>query len=337
MGVRETFRGYPPYEGYEFLRDIISESEFKSRGIDISPDEIFISTGAKEDTANIQELFSPDMRIAVPDPVYPVYVDSNLMAGRNDIVYLSCNAGNNFIPEIPEEPVDIIYLCFPNNPTGQVITKKELTKWVWFARKNGALILYDAAYEAYIRENDIPKSIFEIEGARNVAIEFRSLSKAAGFTGTRCAYSVIPDELIIADKSGKKVYLSELWVRRQSTKSNGVAYIIQRGAYSAFTESGKEENRAIVNYYLENAQVIGRGVSSLGLKYSGGVNSPYIWMTVPPGLTSWQFFDELLARCAVVGTPGSGFGGCGEGYFRLTGFGKRDDINEAVERLLKFK
>ncbi len=339
MGARETFQGYPPYAGYDFLREIISETEFKSRGINISPEEIFISTGAKEDTANIQELFSLDLKMAIPDPVYPVYTDSNIMAGRSreNISYLPCTADNDFKPALPDKPVDIIYLCFPNNPTGQVISKKELSRWVEYAAENKALILFDAAYESYVREEGVPHSIFEIEGARETAIEFRSLSKAAGFTGTRCAYSVIPDDLTISDKEGEKQRLNKLWLRRQSTKSNGVAYIIQRGAYSVFTEAGRKENTQIVDYYLENAKMIGRGVLSLGLKYSGGVNSPYIWLTVPAGLTSWQFFDELLEQCAVAGTPGSGFGKCGEGYFRLTGFGKREDIIEAVERLVKFK
>jgi len=337
MGVRETFQGYPPSEGYDFLRNIISETEYKARGIDISPDEIFISTGAKEDTANIQELFSKDIKIAIPDPVYPVYADSNIMAGRDKIVYLPCTSENDFLPDLPEEIPDLIYLCFPNNPTGRAINHDGLKKWVDYARQKKAVILFDAAYEAYIRGEGIPHSIFEIEGAFEVAVEFRSLSKSAGFTGTRCSYTVIPDKLKVPDKSSEFHSLKDLWLRRQSTKSNGVAYIIQKGAYRYFTEQGRSENRRIVDYYLENAATIGRGISTLGLKYSGAVNSPYVWCNVPEGLTSWQFFDELLNQCNIVGTPGSGFGSCGEGYFRLTGFGKRKDINEAVERLVKFK
>jgi LL-diaminopimelate aminotransferase len=337
MGVRETFQGYPPYEGYEFLRKIISETDFKNRGIDISPGEIFISTGAKEDTANIQEIFSSDIKLAITDPVYPVYVDSNIMAGRNKIEYMPCKAENNFLPGLPSEDADLIYLCFPNNPTGQAIDSAGLKKWVDYARRKKAVILFDAAYEAYIREDGIPHSIYEIEGAAEVAVEFRSLSKGAGFTGTRCAYTVIPEKLKVPDKSGEMHSLGKLWLRRQSTKSNGVAYIIQKGAYEYFTEKGRMENRKIVDYYLENAAIIGKGIAALGLKYCGGINSPYIWCSVPEGLNSWQFFDELLDRCNIAGTPGSGFGSCGEGYFRLTGFGKRQDIDEAVERLLKFK
>ncbi len=337
MGVRETFQGYPPCEGYDFLRNIISESEYKVRGIDISPDEIFISTGAKEDTANIQELFSNDIKLAITDPVYPVYVDSNIMAGRKEIVYLPCTSMNNFLPELPEEDVDLIYLCFPNNPTGQVIKFSGLKKWIDYAKQKKAIILFDAAYEAYIRQDDIPRSIFEIEGAHEVAVEFRSLSKTAGFTGTRCSYTVIPDKLNVSDMKGEIHSLKKLWLRRQSTKSNGVAYIIQKGAYRYFTEQGRRENRAVLDYYLENAAIIGRGISSLGLGFTGGVNSPYIWCNVPDGLSSWQFFDELLNKCNIAGTPGSGFGACGEGFFRLTGFGKRQDIEEAVERLARFK
>ncbi len=345
MGKQETFQGYPPYEGYAFLRKIISETDFISRGISISPDEIFVSTGAKEDTANIQELFSSDTKLAITDPVYPVYVDSNVMAGRaggykegkyDNIVYLPCTAENDFTPDLPKKAVDLIYLCFPNNPTGQIINKKDLKLWVDYAKKNEALILYDAAYEAYIREENIPHSIFEIEGAREVAIEFRSLSKTAGFTGTRCSYTIIPNELMVPDKKGKMHQMNKLWLRRQSTKFNGVAYIIQKGAYQVFTDQGRMEAKAIVDYYLGNAKIIGKGLTALGIKYSGGINSPYLWLQVPKGLTSWQFFDELLNQCNVVGTPGSGFGKCGEGFFRLTGFGKRENIIEAVERFGKF-
>jgi len=346
MGEKETFQGYPPYEGYDFLRNIIAKVDFESRGVQISPEEIFISTGAKEDTANIQELFSINSRLAIPDPVYPVYVDSNVMAGRagdfkdgryDRVVYLPCTIDNNFSPALPGEKVDLIYLCFPNNPTGKALRREELKKWVDYARENGAIILFDAAYEAYIREEDIPHSIFEIEGAREVAIEFRSLSKTAGFTGTRCSYTIIPKSLVAFDKRGNKYGLNSLWLRRQSTKFNGVAYIIQKGAYQVFTEAGRREIKKIIDYYLENAKIIGNGIKSIGLSYSGGINSPYVWVKIPEGLTSWQFFDELLEKYQVVGTPGAGFGKCGEGYFRLTGFGKREDILEAVERLSKFK
>lgn len=346
MSQRESFQGYPPYEGYDFLRERISQSDFKSRGIDIGADEIFVSTGAKEDTANIQELFDQNTVLAITDPVYPVYVDSNVMAGRGgefingqykNIVYLPCNAENHFTPEIPKQKVDLIYLCFPNNPTGQVITKAELKKWVDYARENEALILFDAAYEAFIREDHLPHSIFEIEGAKEVAIEFRSLSKTAGFTGTRCAYTIIPNELTVSDQSGKKQKVSQLWLRRQSTKFNGVAYIIQKGAAEVFTEKGKAEAKAIVDYYLNNAKIISEGMRSLGFKFIGGVNSPYIWLEVPKGITSWGFFDQLLNQCQIVGTPGSGFGKNGEGYIRLTAFGKKEDVQEAVSRIKNLK
>lgn len=346
MGQRETFQGYPPYEGYEFLRNAIAEMDFKSRGVSISPDEIYVTTGAKEDTANIQELFSSDAKLAITDPVYPVYVDSNVMAGRSgnfidgkfeNIVYLPCYAENDFTPDLPKEHADLIYLCFPNNPTGQSITKDGLKRWVDYARKNDSIILYDAAYESFIRQEGIPHSIFEIEGAKEVAIEFRSLSKTAGFTGTRCGYTIIPNELTALDGKGNRQPIGKLWLRRQSTKFNGVAYIIQKGAAKVFTAQGKKEAAAQVDYYLGNAKVIGEGISSLGLKYCGGVNSPYIWMQVPKGMKSWDFFDFLLAECQVVGTPGSGFGSCGEGYFRLSSFGKREDVQEAVERIKKIK
>ncbi|MGC8764591.1 MAG: LL-diaminopimelate aminotransferase [Brevinematia bacterium] len=346
MSKRETFQGYPPYEGYDFLRKAIAEFDFKRRGIDIKPEEIYISTGAKEDTANIQEIFSIDSRVAIPDPVYPVYVDSNVMAGRagiqkngryEGIEYLPCTVENDFLPSLPEKKVDIIYLCFPNNPTGQVITKDELKKWVEYAVENEAIILFDAAYEAYVREENIPKTIFEIEGARKVAIEFRSLSKTAGFTGTRCSYTIIPEEVCLKDRRGNKYPAGELWLRRQSTKFNGVAYIIQKGAYGVFTEKGQEEIKKLISYYLENARIIREGIEALGLKYTGGVNSPYIWFMIPQGFNSWEFFDYLLERCNIVSTPGSGFGRCGEGYIRLSAFGKREDIVEAVDRLKKLE
>ena len=344
MSEKKTFQGYPPYEGYDFLREAICQSDFQSRGMDIKPDEIFISTGAKEDTANIQELFAKDSILAITDPVYPVYVDSNVMAGRggklvngqyNKIVYLPCNAENNFTPELPKKKVDLIYLCFPNNPTGQVITREGLKRWVDYARENKAVILYDAAYEAFIRQDGIPHSIFEIEGAKEVAIEFRSLSKTAGFTGTRCAYTIIPNELMVTDLTGKKQAVNQIWLRRQSTKFNGVAYIIQKGAAVVFTEKGKAEAKAVVDYYLGNAKIIANAMSGLGLPFVGGVNSPYIWLKVPNGYTSWGFFDLLLNQCQVVSTPGSGFGKSGEGYIRLTAFGDRSDVEEAIARIKK--
>jgi LL-diaminopimelate aminotransferase len=345
MGKAETFKGYSPDSGYEFLREAIAKSDFASRGVTIGPDEIFISTGAKEETANIQELFAADVKIAVPDPVYPVYVDSNVMAGRSgDFVngrysnycYLDCTAENDFTPELPKQPVDLIYLCFPNNPTGKTLKREELKKWVDYAVKNRALILYDAAYEAFIRD-DSPHSIFEIDGAKEVAIEFRSLSKTAGFTGTRCAYTIIPKEARAYDAEGKAVSLNPLWARRQSTKFNGVAYLIQKGAAAVFTEKGKKEAREVVDYYLDNAKIIASGIKALGLKYSGGDNSPYIWFKTPGKISSWDFFDLMLDQQQVVGTPGSGFGRCGEGYFRLTSFGKKEDVKEAVERMKKLK
>ena len=346
MSTKETFKGYGPEQGYDFLRDIIRDSDFTSRGVAIDSDEIFISTGAKEDTANIQELFAPDVKLAIPDPVYPVYIDSNVMAGRtgnlvdgrfSNIVYLPCNEQNDFTPELPKEPVDVIYLCFPNNPTGQVLTKPQLTKWVEYARKNKALILFDAAYEAFIKDKDIPHSIFEIEGAKEVAIEFRSLSKTAGFTGTRCAYTIIPKEVIGYDSEGNSFSLNKMWFRRQSTKFNGVAYVIQKAAYQVFTKEGKSEAQSIINYYMNNADIISQGVQDMGLKYSGGRNSPYIWLKTPKAIGSWEFFDLLLNQCQVVGTPGAGFGKNGEGYFRFSSFGKTEDVQEAMVKIKNIK
>lgn len=346
MSEASTFKGYGPDQGYDFLRDAIRDADFVSRGVAIDSDEIFISTGAKEDTANIQELFAQDIRIAIPDPVYPVYVDSNVMAGRSgeasdgrysNFVYMDCNEQNGFTPALPTQPVDLIYLCFPNNPTGQVATKAELKKWVDYARKNQALILFDAAYEAFIRDPEIPHSIFEIEGAKEVAIEFRSLSKTAGFTGTRCAYTVVPKQLMAYDSAGNPHSLQKLWFRRQSTKFNGVAYVIQRAAEQVFTPKGKQETQAVIDYYLGNAKVIAEGVRSLGLTFSGGTNSPYIWCKTPNGMKSWDLFDRLLNDCQVVGTPGAGFGRCGEGYFRFSSFGSRENVQEAMQRLGKLK
>jgi LL-diaminopimelate aminotransferase len=346
MGKPESFKGYGSYHGYEFLRESICKTDFLSRGVDMDIDEIFISTGAKEDTANFQELFSNDIKIAVPDPVYPVYVDSNVMAGRSgdfldgrysNFVYLEARADNDFIPSIPDTTVDLIYLCFPNNPTGKAVTKDELKKWVDFAHKHNAVILFDAAYEAFIREDNIPHSIFEIDGAKEVAVEFRSLSKTAGFTGTRLSYTIVPKEAKAYDKDGTPHSLNSLWYRRQSTKFNGTAYIIQKGAYKVFTEEGQKQVKELIDYYLGNAKIIREGIESLGLPYTGGVNSPYVWFKAPDKFSSWDLFDLLLEQCCVVGTPGSGFGKCGDGYFRLSAFGNRDDVVEAVKRLKNLK
>ena len=346
MAAAETFQGYGPYEGFAFLREKIAECDYRARGVNVSPDEIFISTGAKEDTANIQELFAQDAAIAITDPVYPVYIDSNVMAGRTGafangrfekVIYLDSTAENDFLPEPPDKPVDLIYLCFPNNPTGQTASKAALTRWVNYARERKALILFDAAYEAYIQEPALPRSIFEIDGAKEVAIEFRSLSKTAGFTGTRLAYTVIPNALNIADARGNLHQVNQLWLRRQSTKFNGVSYIIQKGAEAVFTEAGRREIAEIIQYYLGNAAVIRKGLDALNLTYSGGVNAPYIWLKTPNNLSSWDFFHKLLNECQVVGTPGVGFGKCGEGYFRLTAFGKREDVEEAIARLSRLR
>ncbi len=344
MSKIETFQGYPPYEGFQFLREKIAAYDFHRRGLNMSADEIFISSGAKEDTANFQELFAPTAKIAITDPVYPVYLDSNVMAGRggnfangrfDGVVYLDSTLENNFCPDLPSEPVDLIYLCFPNNPTGQVATKAALTKWVEYARANKALILFDAAYEAYIQDETLPRSIYEIEGAREVAVEFRSLSKTAGFTGTRLSYTIIPNSVMIYDEQGTPHQLNKLWLRRQSTKFNGVSYIIQKGAEPVFTEAGRKEINDTILYYLGNAAVIRKGLDALNIAYSGGKNAPYIWLKTPKNLSSWDFFHKLLNECQVVGTPGVGFGTCGEGFFRLTAFGQRADVEEAIARLSK--
>jgi len=341
MSAEGTFKGYKSDLGYEFLREKIAEFDFQRRGVEISPDEIFISSGAKEDTANFQELFATDIKIAIPDPVYPVYIDSNVMAGKTGdykdgrfegVVYLDSTAENNFLPALPEEDVDLIYLCFPNNPTGQVATKGVLQKWVEYAREKKALILFDAAYETFIRDESIPHSIFEIEGAKEVAVEFRSLSKTAGFTGTRLSYTIVPKDLKAFDEKGDAHQLHPLWDRRQATKFNGVAYIIQKGAEVVFTEAGRREVNAHIEYYLENARIIREGLESLDITFSGGMNSPYIWFKTPDNLSSWDMFHKLLNECQVVGTPGSGFGKCGEGYFRLTAFGNREEVKEAIAR-----
>lgn len=341
MAHAETFRGYAPEQGYEFLRNIIAQSDYRNRGVRIEADEIFVSDGAKCDSGNIQEIFAQDNRIAVCDPVYPVYVDTNVMAGRTgeynsaaekfeNVIYMPCTEENHFVPELPQETPDIIYLCFPNNPTGEVITKDQLQNWVDYANKTGAVIIYDAAYEAYITQEDIPHSIYECEGARTCAIELRSFSKNAGFTGVRLGFSVVPKDLV---RDG--ISLHSLWFRRQGTKYNGTPYIVQRAGEAVYSKAGQEQLKAQMEYYRENADMIFHGLGDAGYTVYGGVNSPYIWMKTPGGLTSWEFFDTLLSEAHVVGTPGSGFGPCGEGYFRLTAFGSHENTRRAIERIKK--
>ena len=341
MGVKETFRGYAPDLGYGFLRNTIVENDYKTRGCEIYPDEIFVSDGAKSDSGNIQEIFSKDNVIAVCDPVYPVYVDSNVMAGRtgsfdelngqwSDVVYMPCTAENGFCPEIPDRQADIIYLCFPNNPTGEVISKDRLQEWVDHANRTGSVIIYDAAYEAYISEDNIPHSIYECEGARTCAIELRSFSKNAGFTGLRLGFAVVPKDLVIG---GTK--LNSLWARRHGTKYNGAPYIVQRAGEAVYSEAGKKQIKEQIAYYMANASYIFNGLKDAGYEVYGGTNSPYIWLKTPNEMSSWEFFDTLLDKAAVVGTPGVGFGPHGEGYFRLTAFGDKDATKEAVMRITK--
>jgi LL-diaminopimelate aminotransferase len=342
MGEDKTFRGYSSDKGYPFLREKIADFDFNSCGVDISSEEIFVSDGAKCDTGNIQELFAPDSKIAIPDPVYPVYVDTNVMAGRTGewedgrykgLVYLDATEENDYIPDLPKEKVDLIYLCFPNNPTGATIIREKLKSWVNYARENKALILYDAAYVAFIRDNSIPQSIYEIEGSKGIAIEFRSFSKTAGFTGTRCAYTIVPKECMAYDKNGKKHSVHDMWNRRQSTKFNGVSYPVQRAAEAVYTPEGQEQVRALIDYYLENARTIRKSFEELGYKCTGGNNSPYIW--IQTGKDSWEFFDFLLKEANVVCTPGSGFGRCGKGYIRISAFNSQEKTKEAVERIKK--
>ncbi len=340
MAARETFHGYAPDLGYEFLRSAIAKNDYAARGADIAIDEIFVSDGAKCDSGNIQEIFSINNKIAVCDPVYPVYVDTNAMAGRtgiynketelwSDVIYMPCKAENGFAPELPEETPDIIYLCFPNNPTGATIKKPQLQEWVDYANKTGAVIIYDAAYEAYISEEDVPHTIYECEGAKTCAIELNSFSKNAGFTGTRLGYAVVPKAL--KDSDGNS--LNALWARRHGTKFNGAPYIIQRAGEAVYSEEGKKQTKEQIAYYMNNAGIIKEGLKEAGFTVSGGVNAPYIWLTAPDGMTSWEFFDYLLANANVVGTPGSGFGPSGEGYFRLTAFGTYENTIEALKRI----
>lgn len=339
MGTFEGFHGYGPEQGYDFLREAIAKTDYAARGVDIKPNEIFVSDGAKSDCGNIGDIFGADNVVAVCDPVYPVYVDTNAMAGRagdfqeelgkwSKLVYMPCVEENGFTPQIPQEKVDMIYLCFPNNPTGTVATKEQLKAWVDYANENKAVILYDSAYEAFITQDDVPHTIYEIEGARTCAIEFRSFSKTAGFTGNRCAYTVVPMEL---ERDGAK--LNALWNRRQCTKFNGVPYVIQRGAAAVYTEEGQRQIKETIAYYQENARVIREGLTEAGLTCFGGVNAPYIWLKTPDGMGSWEFFDKLLKEANVVTTPGAGFGPSGEGYIRLTAFGDADATREAVARI----
>ncbi|BAY07355.1 LL-diaminopimelate aminotransferase [Calothrix sp. NIES-2098] len=343
MGDRATFKGYGPEQGYAWLREKIAAQDFQARGADIDASEIFISDGSKCDTGNILEIFGHDNAIAVTDPVYPVYVDTNVMAGNTgnandkgefaDLVYLPITAENYFTAEIPQEKVDLIYLCFPNNPTGATASKEHLKAWVDYARANNSIIFFDAAYEAYITDPDIPHSIYEIEGAREVAIEFRSFSKNAGFTGTRCALTVVPKTLKAKAADGSDVELWKLWNRRQSTKFNGVSYIVQRGAEAVYSPEGQAQIKALVSFYLENAKIIREKLTAAGLAVYGGVNAPYVWVKTPNGLSSWEFFDKLLQTVNVVGTPGSGFGAAGEGYFRISAFNSRENVEEAMQRI----
>lgn len=344
MGTLEGFRGYGPEQGYDFLRNAILENEYKSRGIEISKDEIFVSDGAKCDCGNIVDIFDRNNKVAITDPVYPVYIDTNVMSGRSgkynkekeiyeEIVYLPVTEENEFKPKIPSQKVDLIYLCFPNNPTGTTLNKQELKKWVDYAKENKSIILYDTAYEAFITETDIPHSIYEVEGAIDVAIEFKSYSKTAGFTGLRCGYVVIPKQLKGYTKNGEEVSLNKLWNRRTCTKFNGVSYITQRAAEATYSEEGKKQIRENINYYLDNVKIIKNGLEEAGFTVFGGVNSPYVWLKIPNGVSSWEFFDKLLNEANVVGTPGSGFGPHGEGYFRLTAFGTRENTVEAIDRI----
>lgn len=337
MSDEKNFHGYPPEYGYDFLLEKIREYDFSSRGVSLQTDEIFVSDGAKSDTGNIGDIFGTENSVAICDPVYPVYVDTNVMGGRagellengrwSNIVYLPCTAENNFLPELPKSHADLIYLCFPNNPTGMGITKAELQKWVDYANANGSIILYDAAYEAFITE-DLPHSIYEIDGAKTCAIEFRSFSKTAGFTGVRCAYTMIPKELVV-----NGVSINKLWARRQATKFNGVSYVTQRAAEAVYSPEGRQQVQATIDFYLNNAKTITKGLNDAGLQTWGGVNSPYVWLKVPEGIGSWAFFDLLLNKVQVVGTPGSGFGPAGEGFFRLTAFNSAQRTREAVARI----
>ena len=345
LANKETFHGYGPEQGYDFLIDAVIRNDYAPRGVYLEPGEVFISDGAKSDTGNIGDILRHDNSIGVTDPIYPVYIDSNVMCGRagiledgrwSNVVYLPCLSENNFVPEIPDRRIDILYLCYPNNPTGTVISKAELKKWVNYALENDTLILYDAAYEAYIQDPDIPHSIYEIKGAKKVAIEFRSFSKTAGFTGVRCGYTVVPKELTAATLEGERIPLNRMWNRRQCTKFNGTSYITQRGAEAIYSPEGKKQVKAIIQYYMANARIMKEALESTGLKVFGGENAPYLWVKTPGEVNSWKFFEQMLYEANVVGTPGVGFGPSGEGYIRLTAFGERADCEEAMKRIRKW-
>lgn len=345
LANKETFHGYGPEQGYDFLIDAVIRNDYAPRGVYLEPGEVFISDGAKSDTGNIGDILRHDNSIGVTDPIYPIYIDSNVMCGRagiledgrwSNVVYLPCLSENNFVPEIPDRRIDILYLCYPNNPTGTVISKAELKKWVNYALENDTLILYDAAYEAYIQDPDIPHSIYEIKGAKKVAIEFRSFSKTAGFTGVRCGYTVVPKELTAATLEGERIPLNRMWNRRQCTKFNGTSYITQRGAEAIYTPEGKKQVKAIIQYYMANARIMKEALESTGLKVFGGENAPYLWVKTPGEVNSWKFFEQMLYEANVVGTPGVGFGPSGEGYIRLTAFGERADCEEAMKRIRKW-
>ncbi len=340
-----TFRGYGPEQGYAFLREAIVENDFAARGITIEADEIFVSDGAKSDTGNIGDIFDKNNRVAITDPSYPVYVDTNAMGGRageptasgewTNLVYLSCNAANDFVPALPTEKVDLVYLCYPNNPTGTTLTKEQLTVWVEYAKANNVILLFDAAYEAFITEENVPHSIYEIEGAKDVAIEFRSFSKTAGFTGTRCGYTVVPKQLMGYSENGEPVSLNKLWNRRQCTKFNGTSYVVQRAAEATYSQEGKKQVKALIDIYTENARIIRNGLTKVGYTIFGGVNAPYVWAKAPEGMGSWEYFDYLLKEKNIVTTPGAGFGASGEGYVRFSAFGSREATIEAMDRLYK--
>ena len=342
MAKADTFRGYGPEQGYEFLQQAIIDNDFAPRGIQLTVDEVFINDGAKSDTGNIGDILATDNIIGVTDPIYPVYIDSNVMAGRagecidglwSNIVYMPCNGDNDFTPSLPDKKIDVVYLCYPNNPTGTVIGRDQLKKWVDYALANDVLIMYDAAYEAYIQDESIPHSIYEIPGARQCAIEFHSYSKTAGFTGTRCGYTVVPKEVTAKSSDGTRVALNKIWLRRQCTKFNGTSYITQRGAAAIYTPEGKAQVKATIAYYMDNARIMREAFADMGIKTYGGENAPYIWVKTPDGMSSWDFFDALLSEANVVGTPGVGFGPAGEGYFRFTAFGQKEDCIEAMKRV----
>ena len=343
MADAKTFRGYGPEQGYDFLIDAVIKHDYATRGVHFSPQEIFINDGAKSDTGNIGDILRHDNSVGVTDPIYPVYIDSNVMCGRagilekdgkwSNVTYMSCTAENNFIPEIPDKRIDIVYLCYPNNPTGTTLTKPELKKWVDYALDNDTLILFDAAYEAFIQEDDVPHSIYEIKGAKKCAIEFRSFSKTAGFTGVRCGYTVVPKELTAATLEGERISLNKLWNRRQCTKFNGTSYITQRAAEAIYTAEGRRQVKGTIDYYMNNARTMKEGLETSGLEVYGGVSAPYIWLKTPNDISSWRFFEQMLYEANVVGTPGVGFGPSGEGYIRLTAFGKHEDCVEAIKRI----